>query len=121
MAKAVKKTLKKKVQASNEEVAARLRIRLLAYDYKILDSSSRKIIDAAARYGVEVAGPVPLPTEKRRYTVNRSSFIHKNAREQFEIRVHKRLIDVANPTQKIIEALTNLKLPAGVDVEMKMV
>lgn len=107
--------------AEKEEFIPKLRIRLLAYDYKILDSSVKQIMDAAARYGAELTGPVPLPTEKRRYTVNRSSFVHKDSREQFEIRVHKRLIDIVSPTQKIIEALTNLKLPAGVDIEMKMV
>lgn len=114
---------KKKVshESHEEEVAPKLRIRLLAYDYKVLDASVKQIMDASLRYGVEFVGPVPLPIEKRRYTVNRSSFVHKNSREQFEIRVHKRLIDIVNPTQKIIEALTNLKLPAGVDIEMKMV
>lgn len=98
----------------------RLRIRVRAHDHKILDTSVRQIVDTAIRHGVKVVGPVPLPTEIRKYTVNRSSFVHKNAREQFEMRVHKRLVDIINPTPKIIDALTNLNLPAGVDIEVKM-
>ena len=90
------------------------------YDHKILDSSVKQIVDTALRYGAEVMGPVPLPTEIRKYTVNRSTFVHKNAREQFEMRVHKRLLDIINVTPKIIDALTNLNLPAGVDIEVKM-
>ena len=77
-------------------------------------------MDTAIRNGAEVVGPVPLPTEMHKYTVNRSSFVHKNAREQYEMRVHKRLIDILNPTPKTINALTNLNLPAGVDIEVKM-
>ena len=77
-------------------------------------------MDTAIRNGAEVIGPVPLPTEVHKYTVNRSSFVHKNAREQYEMRVHKRLIDILNPTPKTINALTNLNLPAGVDIEVKM-
>ncbi len=77
-------------------------------------------MDTAVRNGAEVVGPVPLPTEIHKYTVNRSSFVHKNAREQYEIRVHKRLIDIFNPSPKTISALTNLSLPAGVDIEVKM-
>ena len=77
-------------------------------------------MDTAIRNGAEVVGPVPLPTEVHKYTVNRSSFVHKNAREQYEMRVHKRLIDILNPTPKTINALTNLNLPAGVDIEVKM-
>ncbi|MFH1451058.1 MAG: 30S ribosomal protein S10 [bacterium] len=97
----------------------KLRIKLRAYDSKIIDNSARQIVDTALRYGAEISGPVPIPTEIRKYTVNRSSFVHKDAREQFEVRVHKRLIDILNPTQKVIEALTNLTLPAGVDIEIK--
>ncbi len=100
--------------------APRLRIRVRAYEYKILDNSVRQIIDTAARYEAEVRGPVPLPTEKKKFTVNRSTFVHKDAREQFEMRTHKRLIDIMNPTQKVIEALTNLNLPSGVSVDVKM-
>jgi len=91
-----------------------------AYDHKILDTCIRQIVETAERYGAEIAGPIPLPTEIRRYTVNRSTFVHKNAREQFEMRVHKRLIDIMNPVPKIIDALTNLNLPAGVDIEVKI-
>ena len=102
------------------EAIQKIRIRVRAYDHKILDSSIKQIVDTALRYGAEISGPTPLPTEIRKYTVNRSSFVHKNAREQFEMRVHKRLIDILNPTPKIIDALTNLNLPAGVDIEVKM-
>ncbi|MDP3784858.1 MAG: 30S ribosomal protein S10 [bacterium] len=110
------------VEKTKKEVeeASKLRIRVRAYEHKILDASVRQIVDTALRYGAEVIGPVPLPTEIRKYTVNRSSFVHKNAREQFEMRVHKRLLDILNPSPKIIDALTNLNLPAGVDIEVKM-
>ena len=110
----------KKTKTDEQGERQRLRIRVRAHDHKILDSSVRQIVDTALRYGAEVVGPVPLPTEIRKYTVNRSSFVHKNAREQFEMRVHKRLIDIVNPTPKIIDSLTNLNLPAGVDIEVKM-
>lgn len=103
-----------------EEIKQRLRIRVRAYDHKIIDSSVKQIVDTARRFGADVVGPVPLPTEIRKYTVNRSSFVHKNAREQYEMRVHKRLIDIINPTPKTIDALMNLNLPAGVDIEIKM-
>ncbi len=97
-----------------------LRIRVRAYDSKILDSSVKQIIDTALRYDGKVLGPVPLPTEIKKYTVNRASFVYKNAREQFEIRVHKRLIDIINPGANIVESLTNLSLPSGVDIDVKM-
>jgi len=97
-----------------------LRIRVRAYDSKILDVSVKQIIDTALRYDGVVVGPVPLPTEIKKYTVNRASFVYKNAREQFEIRVHKRLIDIINPNPKIVESLTNLSLPSGVDIDVKM-
>jgi small subunit ribosomal protein S10 len=102
------------------EPQQRIRIKIRAYDHKIIDNSARQIVETALRYGVEVRGPVPLPTEIHRYTVNRSTFVHKDSREQYEIRVHKRLIDILNPNQRVIEALTNLNLPAGVDIEIKM-
>ena len=105
---------------TEEAVKTRLRIRVRAYDSKIIDSSVRQIVETAIRNGAEVVGPVPLPTEIHKYTVNRSSFVHKNAREQYEMRVHKRLIDILEPTPKLIDALTNLSLPAGVDIEIKM-
>lgn len=103
-----------------EEVKARLRIRVRAYDNKIIDASVRQIVDTARRHGSEVVGPVPLPTEIKKYTVNRSTFVHKDAREQFEMRIHKRLVDIVSPTSKTIDALMNLTLPAGVDIEIKM-
>lgn len=109
-----------KASKSETEELQKLRIRVRGYDHKILDSSVKQIVDTALRYGAEVVGPVPLPTEIRKYTVNRSTFVHKNAREQFEMRVHKRLLDIINVTPKIIDALTNLNLPAGVDIEIKM-
>jgi len=111
---------KKKALGIEEEVKPKLRIRLRAYDHKVIDSSARQIVETALRYGSEVLGPVPLPTEIRKYTVNRSSFIHKDAREQFETRIHKRLIDILNPNPKVIDALMSLTLPAGVDIEIKM-
>ena len=97
-----------------------LRIRVRAYESKILDASVKQIIDTAVRHDAVIVGPVPLPTEIKKYTVNRSPFIYKNTREQFEIRVHKRLIDIINPNAKTIEALTNLSLPSGVDIDVKM-
>ncbi|MFH1621362.1 MAG: 30S ribosomal protein S10 [Patescibacteria group bacterium] len=103
-----------------KEVSSRIRIKIRAFDHKIIDQATRTIIDTAERTGARVVGPVPLPTEKKKWTVNRSSFIHKNAREQFEMRIHKRIVDILDPNAKTIEALTSLNLPAGVDVEIKM-
>jgi small subunit ribosomal protein S10 len=108
------------VNQATDTAKPRLRIKLKAYDHKIIDNSARQIIDIATRYGADVVGPIPLPTEILKFTVNRSSFVHKDAREQFEMRIHKRLIDILNPNPKIIDALTNLTLPAGVDIEIKM-
>ena len=105
--------------AKEKEQTQKLRIRVRAYEHKILDGSVKQIIDTAKRYDAEIAGPVPLPKELKKYTVNRSSFIDKNSREQFGMSIHKRLIDILNPTPKIIDALTNLNLPAGVDIEVK--
>ncbi len=103
------------------ELPQKLRIRIKAYDHKLIDSSSRQIIENAERHNGKVVGPIPLPTEIKRYTVNRSTFVHKDSREQFELRLHRRLIDILNPSQKIIESLGSLNLPAGVDIEIKMV
>lgn len=114
------KTGPKQAGTDDEEVRSRLRIRIRAYDHKIIDQSVRTILDTAVRTGAKVVGPIPLPTEKSIYTVNSSSFIDKNAREQYEMRIHKRLLDILEPTPKTIDALTNLNLPAGVDVEIKM-
>jgi small subunit ribosomal protein S10 len=107
---------KKKVEKQEQ----RIRIKLRAYDNKIIDKSARQIVDTIERYGGHPIGPVPLPTETSKFTVNRASFIDKESREQFEMRIHKRLIDIYGPTPKIIESLTNLALPAGVDIEIKM-
>ena len=98
----------------------KLRLRVKSYDAKLIDNSVRQIIEAIRRQGGNVVGPIPLPTEFRKYSVNRSTFVHKKSQDQFEMRVHKRLVDILNPQQKIIEALGDLNLPAGVDVEMKM-
>ena len=117
---AVKKKAVKKEEVKAPEAGLKLRIKLKAYDHKIIDNSARQIIDIANRYGAEVLGPVPLPTEVLKYTVNRSSFVHKNAREQFEMRVHKRIIDILNPNQEIIESLRDLNLPSGVDITIKI-
>ncbi len=103
-----------------DEVTQLLRMRVRAYDHKILDASVKQIMDTALRYNAEVRGPVPLPTEIKKHTVNRSTFVHKDAREQFEMRTHKRLIDIVNPAPKIIDALTNLSLPSGVNIDVKM-
>jgi small subunit ribosomal protein S10 len=98
----------------------RLRIKIKAFDHKIIDQSTKTIVDTAIRTGAKVFGPIPLPTEKRIYTVNKSTFVHKDARDQYEMRVHKRLVDIVEPSAQTIEALTTLSLPAGVDVEIKM-
>jgi small subunit ribosomal protein S10 len=110
--------MKKETQ---KEHASKLRIRVRAYEHKLLDQSVKQIIDTALRFGAQVSGPIPLPTEIKKYTVNRASFVYKNAREQFEMRVHKRLIDILNPDAKVVEALTNLSLPSGVDIDVKMI
>jgi len=114
---AEEKTTKK---TKDEEIKQRIRIKIRAYDNKIIDQSTKTILDTAERTGAQVLGPVPLPTEKRKYTVNRSTFVHKDAREQYEMRVHKRLIDIVEPTPKTVDSLMSLNLPAGVDVEIKM-
>lgn len=98
----------------------KLRIRVRAYEHKILDASVKQIIDTAMRFDANVVGPIPLPTEIKKYTVNRSTFVHKDAREQFEMRTHKRVIDILNPSPKVVEALTNLSLPSGVNIDVKM-
>ena len=98
----------------------RVRIKIRAYDNKIIDGATKTIIDTAERNNAKVVGPVPLPTEKSKYSVNRSTFVHKTSAEQFEMRIHKRLIDILSPTPKTIDALMNLNLPSGVDVEIKM-
>jgi small subunit ribosomal protein S10 len=121
--KVVKKPKESKAKSkvvAKPETMSKLRIRVRAYEYKILDVSVKQIINTAIRYDAKVLGPIPLPTEIKKYTVNRSSFVHKNAREQFEMRIHKRLIDIINPTPKLIESLTNLSLPSGVNIDVKL-
>lgn len=100
--------------------AHRLRIRVRAYEHGVLDGAVKQIIDVAARHNAKVIGPVPLPIDIKKYTVNRSSFIDKDSREQFEMRIHKRMIDILNPEAKVIEALTNIDLPSGVSIDVKM-
>lgn len=104
----------------DQAAKSRIRIKIKAYDHKLIDQSAKQIVDTARRSGANITGPIPLPTEKTKYTVLRSTFVHKDSREQFEMRVHKRLIDITDPTPRTIDALTNLNLPAGVDVEIKM-
>ena len=120
-AKSTVKRVSKKVAPAAPAVEHKLRIRVRAYEHKILDLSVKQIMDTAARFDAVVVGPVPLPTEIKRWTVTRSTFVHKDAREQFEMRIHKRLIDILNPSPKVIEALTNLNLPSGVTIDVKMV
>lgn len=99
----------------------RLRIKIKAFDNKVIDDTARMIIDTAERTGANIAGPIPLPTHIEKFTVNKSTFVHKNAREQYEIRTHKRLLDLTDATTKTMESLSSLSLPAGVDIEIKMV
>jgi small subunit ribosomal protein S10 len=113
-------TKTKKASKTDASSIAKLRIRVRAYEHKILDASTKQIIDTAQRFDAKVVGPIPLPTEIKKYTVNRSTFVHKDAREQFEMRMHKRVIDIENPSAKVVEALTNLSLPSGVSIDVKM-
>jgi len=98
----------------------RIRVRLKAYDGRIIDDSCQKILDTAVRTGAKIVGPIPLPTERKHFTVTRSPFTDKDRREDFLIKVHKRLIDIIEPTDKTIDSLMHLELPAGVDIEIKM-
>ncbi len=116
-----KRTTKSSAKQAKKDEIHKLRIRVRAYEYKVLDLSVKQIIDTALRYDAQIVGPIPLPTEIKKYTVNRSAFIYKNTREQFEMRVHKRLIDIINPSPKIIESLTNLSLPSGVTIDVKSI
>jgi small subunit ribosomal protein S10 len=118
---AAKKTsAKKAAKGKKAGEVSKLRIRVRAYEHKILDASIKQIMDTALRYDAKVVGPTPLPTEIKKYTVNRAAFVYKDAREQFEMRVHKRMIDILNPDPKVVEALTNLSLPSGVNIDVKM-
>ncbi len=102
-----------------EESKARIRIKIKAYDHKLADQSAAQIVNTVMKFGADAVGPIPLPTDVRKYTVLRSTFVHKDSRDQFEMRVHKRLIDIAEPGSKVIDALMNLNLPVGVDVSIK--
>lgn len=110
----------KSVKNDSGEFKSKIRIKIKSFDHKIIDQAARTIMETAQRNDAQISGPVPLPIEKRKYTVNRSTFVHKNARDQYEIRTHKRLIDIFDPSAKTIEDLTSLSLPAGVDLEIKM-
>lgn len=101
------------------EEKPRIRIKIRAYDHKIIDQAAETILKTVERSGAQVIGPIPLPTEKRKYTVNRSTFVHKDSRDQYEMRVHKRIMYITDPTEKTIDSLMSLNLPAGVDVEIK--
>jgi len=108
------------VKEVKEEAQSRIRIKIRAYDHKIIDQSTKTIMETVDRTGAKTIGPIPLPTEKKKFTVLRSTFVHKNARDQYEMRVHKRMLDIINPTPQTVDALMNLNLPAGVDIEIKM-
>ncbi len=103
-----------------EEGKQKIRIKIRAYDHKIIDQSTKTIMETIKRTGASFIGPIPLPTEKKKYTVLKSSFVHKDARSQYEMRIHKRLLDIIDPTPKTVDSLQSLNLPAGVDVEIKM-
>ena len=105
---------------AKEDTQSRIRIKIRAYDHKIIDQSTKTIIETVDRSGAKIVGPIPLPTEKKKFTVLRSTFVHKDARDQYEMRVHKRLLDNIDPTPQTIDALQSLNLPAGVDLEIKM-
>jgi small subunit ribosomal protein S10 len=116
----VKKTTERQTkEKQTSSTLPQMRIKLKSYDSKVIDASCRQIAEISQRAGVDIIGPVPLPTEIKKYTVNRSTFVHKDAREQFEIRIHKRLIEVLNPNSRFIESLRDLNLPTGVEIEVK--
>lgn len=117
MAENSKKTTK---STQNSDAKPRIRIRLKAYDHKVIDQSAKQILETALRTGANISGPIPLPIKKSVYTVVKSPHVYKKGREQFEMRVHKRLIDITDPTPKTVDALMNLSLPAGCDAEIKM-
>ena len=112
--------VKPTIQTKKEETTSRIRIKIRAYDNRIIDQATKTIVETAERHDAKVIGPVPLPTEKLKFTVNRSTFVHKDAREQYEMRIHKRLIDIVNASPKCVDALMGLNLPSGVDIEIKM-
>jgi len=108
-------------RAKSEKVETRMRLKVKSYDNRLIDNSVKQIVEAIKKQGGKIVGPIPLPTEFKKYTVNSSTFVHKKSREQFEIRIHKRIIDIINPDQKIIQSLTNLNLPSGIEIEIKTV
>lgn len=115
-----KKSTSSKEKKEEKEIKQKIRIKIKAFDHKIIDKSTKTIIETAERSNAHIFGPIPLPTEKIKYTVNRSTFVNKSAKDQYEMRIHKRLIDIVEPSAKTVEDLTNLNLPAGVDVEIRM-
>ncbi|MFO7807007.1 MAG: 30S ribosomal protein S10 [Candidatus Moraniibacteriota bacterium] len=110
----------KEANQQDQDLRTRIRIKVKSYDHKVIDQSVKKIIDTAIRTGAKIIGPVPLPTAIRKVTVNKSTFVNEDSRDQYEVRTHKRLIDIVEPSDKTIEELTNLDLPAGVGIEIKM-
>ncbi len=118
------KTKEQAAKDSKKETSTakqRIRIKIKAFDHKVIDDTTRLIIETAERSGAVISGPIPLPTKIEKFTVNKSTFVHKTSREQFEIRTHKRLLDITESTPKTIESLSGLSLPAGVDIEIKMI
>lgn len=111
---------KTKKTDNNQDFKQKVRIKIKAFDHKIIDQSTKTIMETAQRSDAQIFGPIPLPIEKKTYTVNRSTFVHKDARDQYEMRVHKRIIDIVEPSSKTVEDLSSLNLPAGVDIEIKM-
>lgn len=107
--------------SNKQKIENRLRIRLKSYDHRLIDKYTRQLTDLLLKEGIQIKGPIPLPTEIKKYTVNRAPFIYKDSREQFELRIHKRLIDILNPNQRIIELFSYLDLPSGVEIELKMI
>jgi len=116
----MEKNKSKKEKVEENLITNRIRIRLKAYDHMLIDQSTKTIVDVALRNGAKVIGPIPLPTDIKKYTVLKSTFVHKDARDQYEMRTHKRLLDIIEPDRKTIDALMSLDLPNGVDIEIKM-
>ncbi|MFH1413082.1 MAG: 30S ribosomal protein S10 [bacterium] len=110
----------KQAEKGTGDFKQRIRIKIKSFDHKIIDQSTKTIVDTVKRTGAKIYGPIPLPTSKRKYTVNASTFVHKRSKDQYEMRTHKRLVDIIDPSANTVEALSNLNLPAGVDVEIKM-
>ncbi|MCD6442170.1 30S ribosomal protein S10 [bacterium] len=120
MAKKTQSQKKRQVEKSKSDYTPRIRIKIKSYDYRVIDETLKEIISAVSRSGAKIVGPIFLPTIKRKYTVLRSSFIHKNSQDQFEKRIHNRLVDIMDFNPQTLEVLKSLNLPAGVDVEIKM-